>query len=460
MGSIRSEYIKNLMAEKNALNDMLAEATKESLRSILSESVNKGIRQILSEADDKFEEEEITDDAKDGAEEITDTEVKVDGDDSEADSEPVETGDEVPAEDDVEITATEDGEDVETEDEGEDVDKEVWDRLDSYIDNDGEYDLTGMSDEDMIKVMKVVDYDKDGVRVVKNSDNTLKLTDDNAGTEYIIDLGDACEEEDTIGESKVNETELGYTNDYQKKTAMTMPSDNNDGGQFDAGAPKGSENNGKRWPGNAGDMAPYNEEEEFDDDEEMVFEVETDECGLTEDDEIEEMTTMANGSRTVGTKGDTNHSVEDRQRHIHKSYDRIGESMKKKLNAIVAENKQLREIAGQFRSKLDEAVVMNASLAKIIKLITENSTTRDEKMDIVKRFNNVTTINECKNLYETIDSELKKTHPINGGMEQLIASPVNESKPSSEKDMIVETTLLNSKELKDTIDLMKRMEKC
>lgn len=459
MGSIRSEYIKNLMAEKNALNDMLAEATKESLRSILSESVNKGIRQILSEADDKFEEEEITDDATDGAEEMTDTEVKVDTEEpAKEETEPEEDGEEEAGEETVDITATEDVEDANAVEGEDDVDKEVWDRLDSYIDNDGEYDLTGMSDEDMIKVMKVVDYDKDGVRVVKN-DNTLTLTDDNAGTEYIIDLGDACEEEDTIGESKVNEVDLGYTDDYQKETAMTMPSDDNAGGQFDAGAPKGSENNGKRWPGNAGDMAPYNEEEEIDD-EEMVFEVETDECGMNEDEGLEEMTTMANGSRTLGTKGDTNHSEEDRQRHIHKSYDRIGESMKKKLNAIIAENKQLKEIAGQFRSKLDEAVVMNASLAKIIKLVTENSTTRDEKIDIVKRFNNVTTINECKNLYETIDSELKKSHPINGGVEQLIASPVNESKPSSEKEMIVETTLLNSKELKDTIDLMKRMEKC
>lgn len=458
MGSIRSEYIKNLMAEKNALDSTLAEATKESLRSILSESVNKGIRQILSEASDKFEEEEVTDDVNNGTEEVLDTETDVEKD---GDKEEVE--DNIETETETDETPAEEEETVESDEElDDDGDEEVWSRLEDYVDNDGEYDLTGMSDEDMIKVMKVVDPDKDGVRVVKNNDNTLTLTDDNNSTEYIIDLGGACEEDDeefTIGESRINETNLGYTDDYQKMSAMTMPSDDNDGGQFDGGAPKGSDNNGKRWVGNAGDMAPYNESEEDYDDDEMVFEVEMDECGLGEDGELEEMTTVANGSRTLGTKGDTNHSQEDRQRHIHKNYDRLPESVDRKLKAIVSENKQLKGIAGQFKSKLDEAVVMNASLAKIIKLVTENSTTKDEKMDIVKRFNNVTNLDECQSLYESIDAELKKNHPINSGVDKLIASKVNESKPQSKKDMIVETTLLNSKELSDTIDLMKRMDK-
>lgn len=452
MGNIRSEYIKNLMAEKNALSDTLAEATKESLRSILSESVNKGIRQILSEAENdekEFDVETISDEETAGTEDVkaTDTE--------EPKEEETETEISVENEPEAE-TEDETGAEDETEDEG---DEEVWSKLDSYIDADGEYDLTGMSDEEMLTVKKVIDPVKDGIRVVKNDDNTITLTDDNAGTEYIIDLEDAEDEENALGESKINEEGiLGYTDEYQKETAMTLPSDDGKGGQFDGGAPKGNANNGRRWVGNAGDMAPYNEETETD--EEMVFEVEMDECGMTEDDGLDEMTTIANGSRTVGTKGDTNHSEEDKQRHIHKSYDRIGESVKKKIDAITAENKQLKQIASQIESKLNEAVVMNASLAKIIKLVTENSTTKDEKMEIVKRFNNVKTLNECKDVYEAIDAELKKTHPINNNVDSLIATQVNESKPMTKKDMIVETTLLNSKELSDTIDLMRRVEKC
>lgn len=468
MGSIRSEYIKNLMAEKNSLSDTLAEATKESLRGILKESVNKGIRQILSEASDEFEEEEITTDT-DGKEETeetaTDTETgSAEAPEGEVDDTPAEdTPADDPAADDIPAT---DGED---EGEGED---DVWGNLDSYLDADGEYDLTGMSDEEMIKVMKVMNPEKDGVRIVKNDDNTVTLTDENNDTEYIIDLGGAETEEDademTIGESRVNETDLGYTDDYQKQTAMTMPSDDGKGGQFDAGAPKGSANNSKRWVGKNGDMSPYKEKADAGD--EMIFEIEMDECGMSEGEEIEEQSRFGKANEKgmhKTPKSDKDHTVYGS--HVISREGRYtgnepdgtaNESVNRRLKAIMQENKELKGIAKQFQSKLNEAVVINASLAKIIQLVTENSTTKEEKMDIVKRFNKVTTLNECKSLYETIDGELKKSHTINGGVETLIASPVNESKPVSQKDMIVETTLLNSPELANTIDLMRRMEKC
>jgi hypothetical protein len=42
--------------------------------------------------------------------------------------------------------------------------------------------------------------------------------------------------------------------------------------------------------------------------------------------------------------------------------------------------------------------------------MVENSTTKAEKEDIVKRFNNVKSNDEAKTLYESISSELKKSH--------------------------------------------------
>lgn len=458
MANIRSEYIRNLMTEKKELNDALAEATKDSLRSILSESVNDGIRQILSEAKDKYEEEEVTTDEivndEEKPEEETGTE-EISAEETAEDEGDKESGEE---ETDIEADAEIEGDD---DTEGD----ELWASLEDYKDEDGEYDLTGMDVDSAVNIVKSTqDYNpsirvftaakpEDGINVEKDGD-TITLTDNNNGTEYVLELGDD-DELDTLGES----VDLGYTDDYQKDSAMTMDPDDGKGGQLDAGAPKGSENNRKPWVGHKGDMAPY--DKEVNECGETEYVVEMDECSMTEEDSLDEMTTVANGSRVHGTKGDTNHSVADKQRHIHKDYQRpddVAESVNAKLNKIMAENKELKAIASQFKSKLDEAVVINASLAKIIKLVTENSTTKDEKLEIVKRFNGAKTVNECRDLYNRISEELQQKHPINS-VQGINAQPITEAKAIDKKDMIVETTLLESNELSGTIDLMKRLDK-
>ena len=61
---IRSEYIKNLVSEKDALKKKLDEMANESLKDIVSEEVNKNLRKLISEADeddDSYEEEEVDD---------------------------------------------------------------------------------------------------------------------------------------------------------------------------------------------------------------------------------------------------------------------------------------------------------------------------------------------------------------------------------------------------------------
>ena len=198
-----------------------------------------------------------------------------------------------------------------------------------------------------------------------------------------------------------------------------------------------------------------------------IFEVEIDDDEFYT--ELAEGTSVAGGARVKGTKGDTNHSEEDAQRHYRKSgmnggpesrtntnESRIA-SISRKANSILAENEELRKIAAQIKDKLNEAVVINSSLAKVIRLVTENSTTRDEKINILNRFNQVKTLNESRELYKTISSELRSAHSVNNT--NLLNQSLTEAKGQN-KNMIVETNLLNqSEDLKSILDLQERLSK-
>ena len=105
---------------------------------------------------------------------------------------------------------------------------------------------------------------------------------------------------------------------------------------------------------------------------------------------------------------------------------------------------------GKFKTVLKEAAVTNLSLGNIIKLISENSTTKEEKQEIIARFGQeARTIEESKNLYESISRELKKRNTMN----------INEDKQftANGSQQINETTIYQSKDLLDTLDLMNRI---
>lgn len=441
---IRSEYIKNLMEDKEELNKSLIETTKETLKGIVDEAVNKNLRSLISEADeDDFEEEEVS------SEDLTPTDDELKDDEESTDD----SVDEV----DVET-------DADTEGEVEGDDEDVWGSLEQYKDEDGEYDLTSMADDDVVKVLKVMKpEDGDGVRVVKKDDGNLKLIDDENDAEYLIVLNDDEDDDETeieieLGESVVNEgnVDLGYTDNYQDKTAMTMdPDDGAKTRKWNAGTPTG---NGKRWVGNKGDMSPFNEQVNEGDceDGECIVEIEMDECG---DVPMEESAMTMSNKRTDREPNmeDNGHERERRHRNrtgVNPTMNKSNESIDRKVSAITNENKQLKDIAGQLKESLNDACVINASLGKIIKLVTENTTTREEKLNIINRFNDVKTVEESKKLYETISEELKRQHPINNGVTEAMG---NQQLSESRKN-VVETPLYESKELSDTISLMHRVD--
>lgn len=466
MTKVRSEYIKKMMAESHNLEDKLKDVAQSTINSILEEKTNKNLRQILSEDEDSFSEEEVDDDVTLGSSDASDKE----GTSTDVDS-----------------TADDDS-----------ADDSEWDDLEKYKDEDGEYDLRSMDKDELVKVLKVMSPD-DAVRIVKNDDDTLTVTDESNDEEYELELDDDMNEfgdddddmgefgdddeeieveiggddddfggDDVDGEEEIeivpdddddddefevelDESNLGYTDNYQKKTAMTTP-DNHEPANpkstysMDGGVPTGTE---KPWVGPK-KKSPYDDD---------VNEGCENECGYIEEGgEFGKVYARTSGKqRRNNSSGNGGQPYGSRHNSVAGEYEdyegSVSESIKKKANQIFLENKQLKSLMGKLQSQVNEAIVVNQSLANVIKIINENATTVNEKKDILRRFNECTTREESNKLYSVISEELKREGKTHSNVAGTINSQLSES-----RDRAVETPMFKSQDLSDTLNFMSRLD--
>lgn len=82
------------------------------------------------------------------------------------------------------------------------------------------------------------------------------------------------------------------------------------------------------------------------------------------------------------------------------------ESVQAELVALKAKNEEYRKALNVFRDKLNEVAIFNSNLAYATRLFTEHSTTKHEKINILRRFDGVESLKESKSLYKTIKDEL------------------------------------------------------
>ena len=452
MTKVRSEYIKKMMAESHNLEDKLKDVAQSTINSILEEKTNKNLRQILSEDEDSFSEEEVDDDVTLGSSDASDEE----GTSIDADS-----------------TADDDS-----------ADDSEWDDLEKYKDEDGEYDLRSMDKDELVKVLKVMSPD-DAVRIVKNDDDTLTVTDESNDEEYELELDDDMNEfgdddeeieieiggdddfdgDDVDGEEEIeivpddddefevelDESNLGYTDNYQKKTAMTTP-DNHEPADpkstysMDGGVPTGTE---KPWVGPK-KKSPYDDD---------VNEGCENECGYIEEGgEFGKVYARTSGKqRRNNSSGNGGQPYGSRHNSVAGEYEdyegSVSESIKKKANQIFLENKQLKALMGKLQNQVNEAIVVNQSLANVIKIINENATTVNEKKDILRRFNECTTREDSNKLYAIISEELKREGKTHSNVAGTINSQLSES-----RDRAVETPMFKSQDLSDTLNFMSRLD--
>ena len=470
---INTELIRESLLDYNNLATQLKESTPSIVKNLLAEQVKQAYAAILNESEDDeledkdYEVEEVDDTnadvSEDGeSEETVDTDDDSLDDEEDFETEDSEEGMEPEVEDEVEADIETDEDDA-TGEEVNDIDQD----FEKFKTSDNEYDFRNAEDEEIVKVYKLLKND-DNIKVRKNDDGKIQLSDNETGAEYIISFDDDTSNELTddnfnaedMNESRIYEIALneydshvGYTDNYQKKDVMTNdgvsePSKN--GRDIDKGVPTGTS---KPWSKQKKSVAPFNGEKG-----------KTVESGDVENlPEIDEtLAKYGHSSKGMDKFHGTNSGDKNKNPYNKKVVSIAGkyegnitpdiktEAIEKKAAKIFEENKKLKNMLAQFEQNLQEAAVVNVNLGGIIKLISENSTTMEEKKSIINRFTNeVHTINESKNLYQRISEELKK--------KPAQKADINEEKQFGKVETINESKFYQDENLMGSLGLMHKI---
>jgi hypothetical protein len=144
---------------------------------------------------------------------------------------------------------------------------------------------------------------------------------------------------------------------------------------------------------------------------------------------------------------------ESKKRRTPKNVQRVSESkIMKEYKELKSKNEQYKGALKVFKNKLNEVALFNTNLAYVNRLFTEHSTTKSEKMEILKRFDNAESIKESKSIYKSVKSELDTKSPITESVE----NKVNKTVKSSKSDLN-ESTAYVDPQITAIKDLMKRI---
>jgi hypothetical protein len=131
------------------------------------------------------------------------------------------------------------------------------------------------------------------------------------------------------------------------------------------------------------------------------------------------------------------------------------ESSESEVATLREKNEEYRKALNVFREKLNEVAIFNSNLAYATRLFTEHSTTKKEKINILRRFDNVDTLKESKNLYRSIKDELSKTEstPINESVE----TKLNKGVSSGSSTTLIESKTYENPQFLRMKDLMSKI---
>jgi hypothetical protein len=131
------------------------------------------------------------------------------------------------------------------------------------------------------------------------------------------------------------------------------------------------------------------------------------------------------------------------------------ESLDPEVATLREKNEEYRKALNVFREKLNEVAIFNSNLAYATRLFTEHSTTKKEKINILRRFDNVETLKESKNLYKSIKDELSKTEstPINESVE----TKLNKTVTTGSSTTLIESKTYENPQFLRMKDLMSKI---
>jgi hypothetical protein len=446
--------VEEAIIQMKNLEEAVAENAKGILASTMSQEIKELVKESLTEQDEDEIETDIDVEEPEGSEDIADIDMGDDSDEEGDDTDNIDLG---IGDDDEEEFGDEDGD-------------EFGDEDDDEEDEEDTIDLTDVDDdEEILRVFQLMGPD-DNIVVTKDDKGNTHLKDEETGKEYMIvgeseenegemfeewneeleeddnmmdeesiedivermfgsdEDGDEYEEEneEIVYEIQMDDEELEEEMDDEsiteakkmsikpKGVGMGSPKFKYDAKPNQGTGFKTKMKEGPKTMGTGKAKFEYKEGENLDGKAKevkktpVVKKVETKEA-----------------SRTLGAGSNFRKGGLPKPK-AHSSFNTaIKESTNDKEVQILREkNEEYRKALNIFRNKLNEVAVFNSNLAYATRLFTEHSTSKQEKINILRRFDSVETIKESKNLYQSLKNELSagtKSQPMNESLENKIA---------------------------------------
>jgi len=405
------------MKEKSVLEqallqiETLEEAVKTNAKGILASTMKQELNDLLKESTE--EDEEMVDDVNeqptpdeeeenDMSDDVTsnddEEEISNDDDDTDLDNEPEEDSDDMSSDDF--------GGSLESDDEfgpDEDMPTDDFEYNDESEDDEDVLDMTGASNDEVLKVFKAM-KPEDGI-IVKKDGNNVEL--ETGEDDFIIKLDEKDEEmSEEFSDDESFEDEIHETEESEDETIYEIDLDDEEGEETDV--------------------------------EESTHEVEATEAARTK-------------WNPHGDKGEAKRAGLPSKKMFKAGSGKINEEVEK----LRKQNSEYKKALVLFKDKLNEVAVFNANLAYAVRLFTEHTTTKQEKLDIMKRFDTVSTLNESKNLFKTMKTELETKKPITETVAEKISMA---PKTSSSTEVLSESKVYENPQFKRVKDLMSKMQ--
>ena len=454
----KKSILEEALLEAQALEDAVKSNAKEILASTMKEEIEELVKESLSE------QEEIEDYIEDSEEE-------------ELDFAPVPV-------------------DTEEDFEDEDVDQEPL-------------DLRGASDDEVLKVFKLMGSE-DGI-IVTQDDDVVEIKDEETGAEYKVELGESLEntlsnslketdemteydedmdeDDDTLYEIELGDDELeedldetwgenkheykrkdvggvekkaGVKGGHYKTYETDMKEDEqgyDDTEDERLGMTRGKESGKKQsYKGRRGDsLGKWGSRD-------SKNEVEANEASRTYGfgsksgrGHRKGFTNNRNLTFNEGTKP-TSKLTESKKRYQKllkhaKTQDSLIEKLMSENKSVKAKSKQFKKALGEFRAKIQEVAVFNTNLAYATKLFTEHTTSKVEKINIMRRFDEVENLNESKNLFKQLNSEFdSKTKNVVQSLKKKITKA-----PTKGSTNLIESKIYESPQIGRIRDMMSKL---
>lgn len=131
------------------------------------------------------------------------------------------------------------------------------------------------------------------------------------------------------------------------------------------------------------------------------------------------------------------------------------ESIEAEMKVLREKNEEYRKALNVFREKLNEVAVFNSNLAYATRLFTEHSTTKKEKINILRRFDSAETLKESKQLYKTMKDELSKVETQ--GLNESVERKINNQASSGSSTSLIESRAYENPQFLRIKDLMAKL---